>query len=70
MARNALDGLDRVHRRFAEDHNAWCARIEAISPASPDFAARVVAEWDRRNLAAKWRDVEDAIRRIALEAER
>lgn len=70
MARNALDGLDRVHSRFAEDHNAWAEKLSRISPASPDFAARLVAEWDRRNLSAKWRDVEDAVRRIATEVER
>lgn len=69
MARNALDRLDRVHSRFAEDHNAWAESLTHVSPASPDFTARLLAEWDRRNLTAKWRDVEDAIRRIATEAE-
>lgn len=62
--------LDRAHRDFAESHNDWCEDLEHISPASPDFAARVADGWDRRGLGDKFREVEELIRRMALEVPR
>lgn len=70
MARDPLDDLDRVQRRFADAHNDWAGELAAISPDSLDIRERIVAAWSKHNVAARWEDLSDVVRQIALETER
>ena len=54
------DDARLFHRQhvFAEAHNLWAIKLQALSPYSPDYWEQVREDWARRELGEKFRRLE------------
>lgn len=51
-----------AQKAFAAAHNDWGMIVDQLSPASPDFEARVQKQWSDHDITAKFQRLEQMLR--------